>query len=858
MHRLGREVNREIVLTVLYDLALTISSEVELVPLLDKTLRRFLYHTGFPAGVVVEKEVGEVNANTARLITANGNYALSALLGATVVLPGALFGEKVELLDKVELGVLNLDQSYTYCLRLPVGDVFTIFLLSPREPVVELPLTHIFQPVLANLAKAVALCRKSDELRASLAQERDQALSEIDRDRSFLNALYETLPDLVWLKDPEGVYLSCNASYGRLYGAKVSEIIGKTDYDFVSRELADFFRQKDMVAASSGASSSNEETLTFADNGYIGRFHTIKTPMRDAEGRFVGVLGVARDISENHNLLEALRQSEAELKQERALLEQRVIERTNQLARASAHLEQTQFAMDGAGIALHWVDAESGRLLLANHHAARMLGYSDEEFLNLSVTDIDPNFPSDNFREATEAFRQQKVARFDTVNRHRNGQLIPVTLTIYFVPANSKDPARFISFIVDISARKAAEIAMERARLAAEQATQAKSIFLANMSHEIRTPMNAIIGMANLMRRAGVSPKQAEQLEKIDHAGLHLLDIINNVLDLSKIEAGKIVLEREQFTLTSILRSIGSVIGASATEKGLAFQVKVAGMPQHFCGDSTRLRQALLNFIGNAVKFTAQGSVMLAGRVMEEDQESYLLRFEVTDTGSGMTEAQQANLFKPFVQADGSITRKYGGTGLGLVISKNIAELMGGEVGVESHLGEGSTFWMTVRLEKGVEQAVEVIQQRSEAVELELRQKHAGARILLAEDEPINREVALELLRDVGMTACVAEDGREAVEYLERQVFDLVLMDMQMPNLDGLGATAKIRQLPNGLLVPIVAMTANAFSEDRQRCLAAGMNDFLTKPVDPDVLFATLLKWLASAPANASRESSVH
>jgi CheY-like chemotaxis protein len=281
-------------------------------------------------------------------------------------------------------------------------------------------------------------------------------------------------------------------------------------------------------------------------------------------------------------------------------------------------------------------------------------------------------------------------------------------------------------------------------------------------------------------------------------------------------------------------------------------------MPQHYCGDSTRLRQALLNFIGNAVKFTAQGSVMLAGRVMEEDQESYLLRFEVTDTGSGMTEAQQANLFKPFVQADGSITRKYGGTGLGLVISKNIAELMGGEVGVESHLGEGSTFWMTVRLEKGVEQAVEVIQQRSEAVELELRQKHAGARILLAEDEPINREVALELLRDVGMTACVAEDGREAVEYLERQVFDLVLMDMQMPNLDGLGATAKIRQLPNGLLVPIVAMTANAFSEDRQRCLAAGMNDFLTKPVDPDVLFATLLKWLASAPANASRESSVH
>ncbi len=482
MHRLGQDVNREVVLTVLYDLALTISSEVESAPLLAKTLRRLLYHTGFPAGVVVETEVAKDNAHTVRLLAANGNYALSALLGGTIQLPGWLIGQKVEHLINVDLGVLNLERSYSHCLRLPVGEAITIFLLSPRAPVGELPLTHIFQPVLANLAKAVTLCRKSDQLRVSLTKERDQALAEIVRDRSFLNALYETLPDLVWLKDADGVYLSCNASFGRLYGAAVSQIIGKTDYDFVSRELSDFFRKNDLAAASAGKPTVNEETLTFADNGYTGRFHTIKTPMTDAEGRFVGVLGVARDISENHNLFQALRRSEIELQQERTLLEERVIERTNQLARASARLEQTQFAMDGAGIAVHWVDAESGRLVLANHHAARMLGYSDEELLALSVPDIDPNFPSGDFRSATDAFRKQKVARFDTVNRHRSGLLIPVTVTLYFVPANSKDCARFISFIVDISARKKAEIAMQQATLAAEEATQAKSAFLALLS----------------------------------------------------------------------------------------------------------------------------------------------------------------------------------------------------------------------------------------------------------------------------------------------------------------------------------------------------------------------------------------
>ncbi len=379
----------------------------------------------------------------------------------------------------------------------------------------------------------------------------------------------------------------------------------------------------------------------------------------------------------------------------------------------------------------------------------------------------------------------------------------------------------------------------------AEAANRAKSTFLANMSHEIRTPMNGILGMAHLMRRGEVALRQAEQLDKITASGNHLLGIINDILDLSKIEAGKLVLEQKDFALADMLHTTCAVIGDAVAAKGLKLFMKVSGMPEALHGDPTRLSQALVNYLSNALKFTAHGSITFSGRILEEADTGYLLRFEIIDTGIGIAADQKVRLFEAFEQADSSTTRKYGGTGLGLTITRRIAQLMGGEVGVDSTPGQGSTFWLTARLGKGQKAAAIAIGQSNESAETILRREHRGKRVLLAEDDPINQEVALILLQEVGLTPDLAENGAQALRRAEQNNYDLILMDVHMPAMDGIEATLAIRRVAGRRAVPIVAMTASVFDDDRERCLAAGMNDFITKPVDPDKLFATLLKWLA-------------
>jgi len=456
-----------------------------------------------------------------------------------------------------------------------------------------------------------------------------------------------------------------------------------------------------------------------------------------------------------------------------------------------------------------------------------------------------------------------EIAEIEVLSRNKDGGKEPRTAELRLLDIRSTEGAETLVFLHDITEKKklAQDLDDYREQLEkmveertcqltealerAESANRFKSAFLANMSHEIRTPMNAIIGFTHLLQQhARQTPEQADWLGEIDSATEHLLSIINNILDISKIEAGKMTLEQVDFNLKSMMGQIQSLLDESARLKGLTIEVDQLSDEFWLRGDPTRLRQSLLNYAGNAIKFTERGKVSLCAKIVDQRANKFLLRFEVQDTGIGIEPDKLAGLFQEFEQADSSITRKFGGTGLGLSITKRLARLMGGDAGAESQPGKGSTFWFTVWLEHGhATQPAETSATVKDA-ETELRTHYAGSRILLVEDNAVNIKVALVLLNRVGLEVDTAKNGREAVEAVRAKDYALVLMDIQMPEIDGLEATRQIRSIAGKEGLPILAMTANVFDTDRQAYQDAGMNDFVAKPFRFEDIFSKIIKWL--------------
>jgi two-component system sensor histidine kinase/response regulator len=792
--------------------------------------------------------------------------------------------------------------------------------------------------------------------------ERKQADEKLAEERNLLRTMIDNLPDLIYVKDMQGRKIISNLADWQASGGKAMEdVIGKTDFDVYPAELAARFWADDKAVIDTGVSIIDREEPARDPLGNPIWLLTTKVPLRDVTGKIQGLVGIGRDIT-------LQKQTENELIREKTFLET--------LNRNSP-------------VAIVVLDNQEN-IISCNPSFERLYGYTSAEIIG---KELDPLITTqDTFREASAYTRQAMTGSVHAIGKRRRKDGALVDVEIFGVPVRvGEEKMGALAIYHDISE-------LVRARREAEEANRAKSEFLANMSHEIRTPMNGVIGMLELALDTSLTPEQSDFLQSSLQSAEALLILLNDILDFSKIEAGHLDLETIDFNLRNTVEDVAFTLAKRAQDKGLEMACLIhPDLGSDLRGDPGRLRQIFVNLVGNAIKFTHQGEIVVHAEPLEETETHAFVRFSVQDTGIGIPLDRQAAIFDRFTQADGSTTRRYGGTGLGLTICKQLVEAMGGKIGVESTPGIGSTFWFEINFEKqsrekpttapltlgsvsiselrilvvddnqtnrmiltkniegmgsrsdavasgfkaleslrnayragdpyhvvlldmqmpGMdgEQTARAIKsdpavkdvkiiiltsmgQRGDAVRFETlgcsgyllkpvkqqmlfdavvavlthkedqgpglvtrhilsEKRKSGLRLLLAEDNPINQKLAVVLLQKAGYSVDAVETGGQAFEKAKSGQYNSVLMDVQMPEMDGFEATQKIREWEKdkGLHVPIIAMTAHAMQGDRERCLEAGMDDYISKPLEPKVLFNVLNRWVPSLelPENGSQ-----